>query len=207
MVKISGIEYMRNCACILLDTGERFWLQKNDLKKSSITEGKTCEREWFLREIRNFQYPQAMNIAVSMLARRPCSKSEISSRLIYRRFTEEVIDLVLYKLEKEELIDDTVFSEQWIRFRSGQGFGPSLIRYELKQKGVPEDTIQELLGRMDPDTVQDNAVNIARKAWCGMKSVDDIRKKRQKVINLLVRKGFGWNEARYACEITECEKK
>ena len=206
MVTVREITCERSCARILLDTGETFYLQREDLAVSGITEGETCDQEDFLRKIRILQYPRALNVAVAMLARRPCSSGEILSRLAYRRFTDEVAGLVLYKLEKEKLIDDRAFCGQWIRFRSGRGIGPSAIRRELRMKGIPDDMISAALEQLDPSEETENALKAARKAWSRIKPGGDVRRTRQKVTASLVRKGYGWEEARSACEAAEEEK-
>ena len=203
MVTVSGITYNRSAACIILDTGNCFWLRTDDLNISGIYEGGSYEDDAFMQQIRVLQYPRALNTAVSMLARRACSRKEILSRLIQRRYTEEVSELVVYKLEKENLIDDKAFCEQWIRFRSSRGYGPTVIRQELKMKGIPEELISQALDRVEPDEYRKNAVRMARKAWSRIRKDEDIRKARQKVTAALVRKGYGWEEARSACDKAE----
>ena len=203
MVTVRSVSRERAFACILLDTGERFWLRADDLYGSDITEGASFGQEEFLQKIRVLQYPRALNHAVAMLARRACSRGEILSRLLSRRYTEDVAELVLYKLEKEKLLDDEAFTDQWIRFRTGRGYGRSVIRRELKMKGIPEEMIDSAFAMLDPEEEEDAAVRLARKAWNRIRPGEDIRKARQKVIASLVRKGYGWDEARSAAEKAE----
>lgn len=203
MVTVRSVTRERAFVCILLDTGERFWLRGDDLYGSDITEGASFDAGAFLQKIRVLQYPRALNHAVAMLARRPCSRGEIRSRLVSRRYTEDVAELVVYKLEKEKLLDDEAFCDQWIRFRSGRGYGRSVIRRELKMKGIPEEMIDAAFALLDPEEEADAAVRLARKAWNRIRPGEDIRKARQKVIASLVRKGYGWEEARAAAEKAE----
>ena len=112
MVTVTDISTIRSSACVLLDNGEKYWLRRDDLPAAGIREGLFCEQEDFLQRVRLLQYPRALNHAVAMLARRPCSTGEIRSRLIRLRYTEEVAELVLYKLGKEKLLDDQDFCLQ-----------------------------------------------------------------------------------------------
>ena len=203
MVTVSEIRYERSFVCVLLDSGEHFWLRKSDFPKSGLCEGNSYEYESILQTIRLFQYPRALNNAVAMLARRPCSRKEIMSRLLFRRFCEDVAELVLFKLEKEKLIDDRSFCEQWIQYRSHNGFGLSAIRRELIIKGIPEDMISDCLNLSNPESEEEYAVRQAQKYWKRIKPEEDIRKARQKVITALVRKGFDWDTARKACSTAE----
>ena len=200
VVTITEIISVRSGFCIVLDSGDRFWLHKEDLIPSFFIIGKSYEPDCFLRQIRILQYPRALNLAVSMLARRPCSKAEIRTRLIIRRYTDETADLVILKLEKENLLDDKAFCEQWIRFRTGRGYGPSVIRRELRYKGIPDDLIISALDCLAPDDIDENALHLARKAWLRIRPGEDLWKARQKVAASLVRKGYSWDEARRACE-------
>ena len=207
MVTVREIRREHSAVCILLDTGERFLLKAEDLVGTGISENAVFEEEAFLQQIRLRQYPRALSAAVSMLARRPCSTGEITDRLLRRNFIPEVTELVVYKLKKENLLDDELFCEQWIRYRMEHRFGPVRIRQELKMKGVPAQMIDCALSRLyDPEEESGHIAVLARKAWSRVRPGEDIRKSRQKVIASLIRKGYGWEEARAASDAAESER-
>lgn len=203
MVTIREITRVRASVCVQLDNGERFWIREADLAGTGFREGNSFETEDFLQKICLCQYPRALNHAVSMLARRPCSRKEITSRLVRLRYTEDVAELVAYKLEKEKLLNDGEFCVEWIRYRLSRGYGPSVIRHELKTKGIPDGMIEKALEKADSVEQESNAAVLARKAWKRVGHAGDIRKSRQKVIASLVRKGYDWETARKACQEAE----
>ena len=205
MVTIQEIVKNRSRVTVRLDNGEQFWLTQSDLLSQGCYEGQEFDPETFYHWIRVCQYPRALNQAVSMLARRPCSREEIRRRLLFHHYTEEIAELVLYKLEKENLIDDVSFCEQWIHYRQQRGYGPSLIKRELKMKGIRDSVVQECFDRMTDDDSPDHAVLLARKARKKLRLSDDDRKNRQKVIQYLVRKGYDWDTARSAASAAERE--
>ena len=205
MVKITEVRFVRSFVNIRTESGASFWLRQDDLAGTNFSEGAELEEEEFLQAVRVRQYPHALELAVSMLARRPCSKGEILSRLKTRRYMDDVAELVVYKLEKENLLDDRDFCEQWIRYRLARHYGPAVIRQELRMKGVPADIIDEAFDRTDTEDEVDHALLLARKAWKRTCKGEDIRKSRQKVIASLVRKGFSWEQARHACAEAERE--
>ena len=127
MVTIQTISFVRSSACLTLDDNQKIWLMRSDFLESGWYEGLSVEKEAFDRFVQLHQYPRALNQAVSMLARRPCSKGEISRNLIQHHYTDEVIELVIYKLEKEKLLDDQDFSELWVQNRIGK-YGVRRIR-------------------------------------------------------------------------------
>ena len=205
MVTVREISRVRASVCILLDSGEKYWLREADIPAAGIREGMSFETEEFLQKIHLCQYPRALNHAVSMLARRPCSRKEITTRLVRLHCTEDVAELVVCKLEKEKLLDDGEFCEQWIRYRLSKGCGPGLIRRELKMKGIPDRMIDKALEETDSDEQENNAVTLARKSWKRVGTGGDLRKNRQKVITSLVRKGYDWETAGRACREAEEE--
>ena len=191
MVIIKDIQKDRSYVCISLDNGMQYWLKKEDLEDAGICAGTEIAEDHFNQLIRLKQYPRALSNAVAMLARRPCSKGS---------------ELVIYKLEKERLLNDEAFCEQWIRYRTERCCGPELIRRELKSKGISDDIIDSALRHADQETETESPVIIARKAWKRIRRDEDIRKSRQKVILSVVRKGYSWETARKACDTAEKEK-
>lgn len=206
MVTIKDLSRNRSLVCIRLDNGMEYWLKNEDLDGAGIFVGAEFTEDCFAQLIRLKQYPRALNHAVEMLARRPCSKGEIQKRLRGKRYTDEIAELVVYKLEKERLLNDEEFCEQWIRSRSARCYGPGVIRQELKSKGISDDMIDRAFQKTDPDTEDDHPVIIARKAWKRIRQGEDIRKSRQKVILSVVRKGYSWETSRKACDTAEKER-
>lgn len=206
MVTVLDISPVRTFVRIHLDNGEVYWLRKSDLQVCRFEEGNQYDLNRFLSQISLCQYPHALNHAVSLLARRPYSRKELLTRLLHLKYTEEVADLVIFKLEQERLIDDQAFCEQWIRFRRERKLGPALIRRELKMKGISDDMIQKTMDETDSEADSDNAVILAKKAWKRIRADEDIRKSRQKITAFLVRKGYSWDTAYSACKKAEKDK-
>lgn len=205
MVTIDEVLQVRKYCRISLDNGEKYWIRQSDFVSACFRIGAEYDLNDFRQQIRICQYPHALNHAVSLLARRPYSKLEILNRLLRLNYTEDVSELVVYKLEKEHLLDDEDFCNQWVHFRQDRGFGPSVIRRELKMKGIPDEMIDRAFMINNSEKEYENAVRIARKAWTRFSS-DDLRKKRQKTVLLLVRKGYDWDTARAACAEAESGK-
>ena len=204
MVTIQKIGFVRSMACIQLDDGRKIWLTRSDLLESGWREGTSVDRKDFERFVSLHQYPRALNQAVAMLARRPCSKGEISQNLRRHRYADDVIGLVIYKLEKENLLNDQEFSELWVQQRSRK-YGSRRIRQELRTKGVPESTAEEALSSLSEEEMLESATALAAKAWSKVIPGEDPRKTRQRIISSLVRKGFDWDLARQASDTAESE--
>ena len=205
MVKILEITTIRSSCCIRLDNGEQYWIRRNDVSASFFREGSEMDYDAFLQQIRICQYPHALNHAILLLARRPYSKKEIITRLVRLRYTDEVARLVVYRLEKDKLLNDQEFCNQWIRIRLSGSVGRSIIRRELLMKGIPVQMIDEAFASLSPGDEQEGADVLARKLWKRIGADEDRRRNRQKVIVSIVRKGYSWDTARAACEKAEKE--
>jgi len=88
--------------------------------------------------------------ALDYLSYRPRSEVELRDYLREKDYPEDVVDDVLERLIRVGLVDDVEFARYWIdnraRFRPR---GSRALSYELRQKGVASETIDEALGEYD----------------------------------------------------------
>jgi len=147
---------------------------------------------------------RAFDHAVRLLARRPYSSAEIRRNLESKRIASTVIDEVLDRLVEKGYVDDRAFAQYWIenreRFRPR---GPRALRYELRQKGVPDAIIEEVLAPLD---VHDSARRAARERVRRLKGLPR-PEARNKLGQFLARRGFGYDIIRDAVDdiLTELE--
>jgi regulatory protein len=134
---------------------------------------------------------KARQKALRLLEHRPRSRAELARRLRGAGFAEDVIEETLKRLEVMGLINDTQFSEAWVKHRlAGNGMGKARIKWELRQKGVPTDLADKALSAMDADVEYKSAVGAARRRW--EKDRSDERTKRRRLTSYLRRQGFEW---------------
>ena len=200
MERISALIPVRNKIRVEFDSGKKYTLRKTDLLDFPLKENDEVDGKAFHQFVLLHQYPDALNTAVAMLARRACSRKEISDKLNARGCCEEVTALVLFKLEKEKLLNDQDFSEQWTRYRAGGNYGPAKIYRELRIKGVDEETAREAVASIDEEDQAQKALDLAMKGVRKMKPGEDPRKARQRVLRSLISRGFDWDTAKEACD-------
>jgi regulatory protein len=88
--------------------------------------------------------------ALHLLSFRPRSVEEIRRRLDEEKYSEDIVRAVLERLERAGLLDDEAFARFWVESRAQ--FGPrsaKALRYEMRQKGVPEAVIRSALDGLD----------------------------------------------------------
>ena len=152
---------------------------------------------------------KAKERALKLLDFRARSKTELSRRLKMAGYEDDVIEEVLGRFQDLGLINDEQFSDSWIRHRlEGKPMGKTRIKWELRQKGVDNETAEAALSQIDGETEYRLAVAAAGKRW--EKDNDpDTRARRRRVASYLQRQGFGWEVVSRAmndlCEENETE--
>lgn len=78
-----------------------------------------------------------------LLARREHSTEELRRKLIAKGFGSDEITELLVGLTEEKLLSDERFSESYLHYRAGKGFGPLYIQARLRERGVNDALITE----------------------------------------------------------------
>jgi regulatory protein len=131
--------------------------------------------------------------AVAFLSYRPRSIAEIRQNLIEKKIDDAVIDAVIARLVEQGYVDDAAFARFWVGNR--QEFEPSgarALRFELRQKGIASDVIDEVLAELDTSEAAYRAAKDKARRLRG----NDKRTFRQKVGAILARRGFDYDTAR-----------
>ena len=194
MEVIQSVELIRGKRKITFFSGWTVWLKQSDIPSFPLTEGTEVERNSFEKFIQIHQYPNALDRAVKCLAERPRSRKEIECRLNAAHFDASVTELVLYKLEMENLLDDREFAEQWALSRSRK-YGASRIRSELKNKGIDPEAIEAAMNNCYEDDQMDRAEAFAMKKISSMHDSCDPHRMKQRILSALVRRGYSWDIA------------
>ncbi len=146
------------------------------------------------------QYRFALDRAVGYLAARARSKREIEQKLLQAGYRPCTVEMVLYKLEREKLLDDGDFARQWVDSRSNHKLGKNRIAQELRRKGVSSEEAEAALESLDDEEQLAGAIALVEKAAARLKKDEDLRKAKARIAAMLARRGYGWDIAREAIE-------
>ena len=99
------------------------------------------------------QIERAYENALNFLSYRPRSKAELQRYLSRRReLPDTVVETVLTRLCKAGLLDDEAFARFWVENRTKfRPRGRRMLVQELRQKGVPPETIEAALAEYNED--------------------------------------------------------
>lgn len=125
----------------------------------------------------------AFERAVGYLSVAPRAKKEIYKYLLDKGYDKAIIMQTIDKLVSYHYIDDYLYAQTYIRSKSKR-YGSFRISAELKQKGIAQSVIDELMD----DAPEDNITEIARKYIKSHRSAD-----RQKLKRFLAGRGFSWD--------------
>ena len=129
---------------------------------------------------------KAFDLAIHCLGNREHSRKEIIAKLGRRQFSPEAIEKTLNRLDELGLLDDRSFAMNYVGSRSRKKpSGRYKLRYELLQKGITEEVIEEVLGEYDSSAY---CLDAALKKLPLLKG--DNHYKRRKLHAFLMNRGF-----------------
>ncbi len=133
----------------------------------------------------------AKQIAFQLLKFRSRSRQEIVERLRRKGFPEEIITQTLDFLARLKYIDDTQFAVSWAQSRLAKPLGLRRILFELEQKGVNKEVIEETLSKIKSSGYRETEVidRMAKEKFKKIKSPDKYQAK-SRVYGFLMRRGF-----------------
>ncbi|WP_284037347.1 recombination regulator RecX [Neobacillus sp. 114] len=143
---------------------------------------------------------KAYNLAVHYLARRIRSEKEIRDYLDEKEMEEPVINEVIHKLTAQKYINDREFAFAFVRTQANTtDKGPDVVKQELKQKGISEVILVEALKEFTQEQQIEKASKLIEKFF-KKGSKDSLRTKKQKLEQMLLRKGYSYEVIQIALE-------
>lgn len=184
---------------VTLESGQELLVPLSLFHERPLAAGQSLDLEAYDQWLLLRQYRHALDRAVGYLAARARSRRELESRLLRCGYRPATVEMVLYKLEREKLMDDASFAKQWVEARSGRTLGKRRIAQELQRKGVSRAHAEGALSAVDEDA-EAEACRKAAEKLAARYSREEPRLALQKLAQALVRRGFGWDDARHAAE-------
>jgi regulatory protein len=143
--------------------------------------------------IQQLQQRDAANTAydrtLRFLGYRPRSVWEIRRYLSDKGFLPQVMEQVVDRLKEASLLDDLAFARYWVENRETfRPRGALLLRQELREKGVAEAVVDEVLAEIDEDA----SAYSAAVQWAARHSHLDNEAFQEKMFGFLRRRGFGY---------------
>ena len=133
---------------------------------------------------------KATSAALKFLSVRPRSVSEMVKKLKLKKYPAAVIEEAVATLKKQGLLDDEKFARIFVNSSVySQSTGAKKLKFDLKQKGVPQEIIERAIGGLQDHHETKMARELVAKRFRLMTGVSEETKKRR-VFGFLQRRGF-----------------
>ena len=194
---ITGIRRERGKMRVTLNLDQDVLVPISLFRERPLEEGQSLDLEEYDNWLMVRQYRHALDRAVVYLTARARSRRELEDCLLRCGYRPSTVEMVLYKLEREHLLDDADFARQWVEARSGRTLGKRRIAQELQRKGVDRETAEAALEQVDAEADEAACLRLAEKL-APRYAREEPYKARQKLTQALVRRGFDWDDAKNA---------
>ena len=195
---ITAIKKERGKYRVTVNDCENVLVPVSLMRERPLKEGQPLDLEEYDNWLMVRQYRFALDRAVGYLAARARSKREIEQKLLQAGYRPCTVEMVIYKLQRENLLDDADFARQWVESRQHHKLGRSRIAQELRRKGVSQEEADEALSVIEDDDQLAGAVALAEKAAARIKPDEDMRKASSRIAAMLARRGYSWDIAKEA---------
>jgi regulatory protein len=144
-----------------------------------------------------------LNRTLKFLGFRPRSEKEVRDYLIKKQAPDELREKLITYLIELRFLNDVEFTRWWVEQRTqGQPRSHRVIKMELKQKGIAQDIIEQVLqGTEEP--VQDDLESARKLVRKKLPRYQMLEKQElyQKLGGFLGRKGFDWETIKRAIDM------
>jgi len=183
---------------MLLDSGASFWVHGEVVARRRLCEGLTLDGVELDQVIRASELTGAREKALDLAARREHSRAELERKLRRKRFPDDAIRNALNDLEERGIIDDRRFARLWVEARlRKRPEGRVQLVAGLLQRGVSRDIAERCVVEIyeERETLVASALRrAAERSWRSSGGSTEA------AIRRLVRRGFGFAEAREAVQ-------
>lgn len=133
---------------------------------------------------------------LELLSRKPRTERDLRKALV-EDFQPIDIDRALARLHELGYLDDRAWSDRYVGSPRAQVRGRSLLRSELKARGVSDEVVAETLDGRDELAA---AIETAAKRVRSLRSIEDEERRKRRLYDFLRRRGFADDVCRRAME-------
>jgi len=127
--------------------------------------------------------------ALKYISYRPRSEAEVRQKLGEQEVSEENIEDVLQRLNRAGLLNDNNFAQLWVENRSAaRPRGRRALAYELGQRGIDRNTIDQALASIDEEELAYRAAHKRARRFQNL----EWKAFRQKMVQFLAQRGFDY---------------
>lgn len=180
---------------VYIDGVYAFSIAEGIFFEEAIAVGDLLSENKIRRLVELDRYETIKQAALTLLSYRPRSLQEMRRRLQEKGWSKSEIEPVIDELVKKDFLNDEEFAALFSRDRVQRKFlGPAALRYELRRMGIAPELTEDVIEK----TYKNNPPEALIQSLLESKRIDFskpmIGKERERLVNLLKRKGFSWDD-------------
>jgi regulatory protein len=138
---------------VFIDGEFAFGLHYSLKEEFDLYKGKSLDAETIQILKDNDDIKKAKNKAYNYLSYRQRTCKEMKKYLESKDFNPHAVEITMSQLLDEGYLDDYKFAKTFLLEKSAlKGYGPYRIKYELFNKGIDKNTVENILGIYEEDT-------------------------------------------------------
>jgi regulatory protein len=198
ITRIARQKRLKNSYSIYLDGSYAFSLSGESIIRHRLKEGREVVQADVDGVFSEEEKRRALEYAIKLFTIRSRSAWELRQRLKEKEFSESAISHAAGRLSDLGYLNDERFASDRANYLMAKGYGPELIRAELKRKGIAADIITDVLARFRerPEAEIERVEEIARRKLKAMKDVEPAAAA-HRLTGFLVRRGFSIDSIRH----------
>ncbi|MEM1055582.1 MAG: RecX family transcriptional regulator [Bacteroidota bacterium] len=190
-----------NRVSVFLDGRFAFGLAADVAVAEGVRKGLRLTPEAQVALLQKEEVIRARQAALDYVSRGGKTTEEVRRSLSRRGFSDTASADAIAQMERYGYLDDVAYASAFARGRAAsRGHGPQRLRADLIKKGVPREAIERALDELDTDDLADSAHRLALQRWRALSREADLRKRKKKTTDFLLRRGFSFDQVREAVE-------
>lgn len=188
---------------LTLDDGQTVWLHADLLAESGLRTGDTLDGDQLSALRHRAAEHRAYEYGLYLLENRSYSYRELYDKLMGAPHAEEdAVLTALEKLTRYGFLNDARYAEQLARhYVEDKKFGLRRAEYEMRHRGLSQTDIDDALAEYDSaERISAQLLELLQKKYARYLTDPDDKKMTEKVTAALVRRGYTYQQIRFALE-------
>lgn len=190
---------------VMIDGEHAFTANRKTLDELGVEDGGEISDASSLAEtialVDEMELEHATERSYRYLETRMRSGKELRDNLLRGGYSQGVIEQVMEKLKRLGFWDDRAFSQSFARSKL-QNKSMRAVLYELKQKGIPSNILEEVKEMEEPEDETAKCLAIISRYLRGR---GDPTAQLRKATQACLRRGYGWDSIRAAMSQVDVE--
>ncbi len=203
-MKIDAITPAKGSLCeVLLENGDTLWLHAELAQAEGLHPGDDLDEAQIAGLRQRAAERRAYEYGLYLLEKRGYSYRELYQKLMDAKHAQEdAVLAALEKLTRYGFLNDALYAEQLARhYVEDKKYGIRRAEYEMRHRGLSQEDIGNALAEYDDaERISGQLLEILQKKYARYLTDPDDRKMTEKVTAALVRRGYTYQQIRYAIE-------